>query len=44
MLGISRSDAKNYIDKFYENYPKVSNFFDAIIKNCEENGFVETIF
>ncbi len=44
MLGISRSDAKNYIDKFYENYPKVSNFFDAIIKSCEENGYVETIF
>jgi DNA polymerase-1 len=44
MLGISRSDAKNYIDKFYENYPKVKEFFDNTIKKCEENGYVETFF
>jgi DNA polymerase I-like protein with 3'-5' exonuclease and polymerase domains len=29
-------DAKIYIDKFYENYPKVREFFDDIIKNCRE--------
>jgi len=44
MLGISRSDAKTYIDKFYENYPKVRAFFDTTIAFCEENGYVETIF
>lgn len=44
MLGISRFDAKNYIDKFYENYPKVRIFYDKLIADCKVNGFVETLF
>jgi DNA polymerase I-like protein with 3'-5' exonuclease and polymerase domains len=30
-------DAKIYIDKFYESYPKVKEFFDTMIANCEQN-------
>lgn len=44
MLDISRQDAKLYIDKFFENYPKVREFFDTLIKSCEEKGYVETLF
>ena len=44
MLSISRQDAKLYIDKFFENYPKVRTFFDTLIKSCEEKGYVETLF
>lgn len=44
MLGISRQDAKIYIDKFYENYPQVRTFFDWIITNCKEKWYVETLF
>jgi len=37
-------DAKIYIDKFYENYPRVKEFFNKIILDCEKNGYVETYF
>lgn len=44
MIGIPQSEAKVYIDKFYERYPKVRDFFTQTIEFCEKNGYVETIF
>ncbi|MFK7780050.1 MAG: DNA polymerase [Candidatus Gracilibacteria bacterium] len=44
MIGISMKDAKIYIGKFYESYPKVKTFLEKIIKGCEENKYVETLF
>ena len=38
------SESKKYIDTFYENYPKVREYFDATIKNCERKTYVETLF
>jgi len=29
-------DAKLYINKFYDYYPKVRDFMDNTIKKCEE--------
>lgn len=44
MINISMKDAKIYIDKFYESYPKVKEFFDTMIANCEQNWYVETLY
>ena len=44
MIDVSQKDAKIYIDAFYENYPKVRDFFDNIILGCKRNGYVETLF
>lgn len=44
MIDVSQKDAKTYIDAFYENYPKVRDFFDSTIHNCKKNGYVETMF
>lgn len=44
MIWISMKDARIYIDKFYESYPKVKIFLDETIKWCEKNGYVETLF
>lgn len=44
MIWIPMKDAKIYIDKFYENYPRVKEFFNKIILDCEKNGYVETYF
>ena len=38
------SESKIYIDKFYENYPKVREYFDKTIKDCERKTYVETMF
>lgn len=43
-LGISMSEAKGYIDKYFEEYPEVRRFLDKIVKFAEENGYVETFF
>lgn len=44
MIDISIKDAKLYIDRFFENYPKVKEFLDSTIKNAEEKWYVETLF
>jgi DNA polymerase-1 len=37
-------DAKTYITKFYESYPKVKDYLEKTIKSCEEKKYVETLF
>ncbi len=44
MIDVSQKQAKSYIDAFYNNYPKVREFYDSIILGCKRNGHVETIF
>ena len=44
MINISVKEAKIYIEKFFESYPKVRIFFDSIIKKCEETWYVESIY
>ncbi len=42
-LGISRKEAKAYIENYFESYPKVQGFMNTIIDNCKAVGYVETI-
>ncbi|OJV64984.1 MAG: DNA polymerase I [Clostridiales bacterium 38-18] len=42
-LGISRKDAKTYIENYFDSYPRVKDFMDEIINACKDNGYVETI-
>lgn len=44
MIWISQADAKIYIEKFYETYPKVKEFFDKVILDCQQNWYVKTMF
>ncbi|TPR38835.1 DNA polymerase I [Apilactobacillus micheneri] len=41
--GISRSDAKKFIEKYFNEYPDVKNYMDNIVQKAKENGYVETI-
>jgi len=43
MIDITVSDWNVYIKKFYENYPKVREYFDKIISDCETKWYVETM-
>jgi len=42
-LGISRSQATNFIDMYFHTYSSVSNFMSNVISKAEETGCVETI-
>jgi DNA polymerase-1 len=44
MIDVSQKDARIYIDAFYENYPKVREFFDDVILWCKRSSYVETMF
>jgi len=43
-LGITRKEAKKYIDGYFAKYPKVKEYMDQIVLIGEEQGYVETIF
>lgn len=44
MIAVSQKQAKQYIDAFYESYPKVRSYYDSIIDSCKQTGYVETLF
>ena len=43
-LDIDRSDAKIYVDRYFERYPGVKDFMDSTRKLAGERGYVETVF
>lgn len=43
-LGIERRQAQEYIDLYFERYPGVRAFMDAIRAKVREERFVETVF
>lgn len=43
-LKISRYEAKEYIDQYFEKYKGVKKYMDDTVKECRENGYVKTIF
>ena len=42
-LGISFSDAKKYIDTYFEQYPAVSTWMDKVIAFTKKNGYTVTL-
>jgi DNA polymerase-1 len=42
-LNISRSEAKELIDGYFENFPRVKEYMDECIQLAREKGYVETI-
>ncbi len=43
-MGISRTEAKNFIDEYFRSYPGVKAYMDRVIAQAREQGFVETLF
>ncbi|WP_434579001.1 DNA polymerase I [Thermoanaerobacterium thermosaccharolyticum] len=42
-LKISRKEAKEYIDNYFDRYKGVKNYIDSVVKFARENGYVTTI-
>ncbi|MCB0220787.1 MAG: DNA polymerase I [Chrysiogenetes bacterium] len=42
-LGISRGEAQDYIDAFYERYSGVKAFFDRVTEEAKRDGYVTTL-
>lgn len=43
-LGISRTQAQNFIDMYFRTYSGVSSFMTEVISKAESSGYVETMF
>ncbi len=43
-LGITRKEARRYIDEYLERYPGVKKYMHNTVENGKRNGFVETMF
>jgi len=43
-LSISRKEAKEYIDKYFDTYPQVKVFLDQLVADAKEKGYVTTMF
>ncbi len=43
-LGISRTQASQFIENYFAQYSSVDSFIKETIRKAEENGYVETLF
>jgi DNA polymerase-1 len=43
-LDISNSEAKAYIDAYFEKYPGIKDYMESAKKQAHDTGFVETLF
>ena len=43
-LGISRKEAKSYIDTYFERYPRIKNYMENVVREARDKGYVETLF
>ena len=43
-LGISRGQAQEYVDMYFDRYPGVKKFMDDIREQARQKGYVETVF
>ena len=42
-IGVTRNEAKQIIDEYFQEFPKVKDYMDFSIEKARENEFVETI-
>ena len=43
-LSISKKEAAEYIERYFETYPKIKEFLDGLVKDAKEKGYSLTMF
>ena len=43
-LSITRKEAAEYIEKYFETYPSIKGFLDGLVETGKEKGYVSTMF
>lgn len=43
-LGIPVGTAKNFIESYYAQYPEIKAYFDKVIEDCRDKGYVKTLY
>lgn len=42
-LGITRKEAKQFIERYFESFPGVKDYMDSIVQSAKQQGYVTTI-
>lgn len=43
-LSISKKEAAEYIERYFETYPKIKGYLDGLVAQAKETGYVTTMF
>ena len=43
-LSITRKEAAEYIERYFESYPRIKGFLDGLVEEGKEKGYVTTMF
>ncbi len=43
-LSITRKEAQEYIERYFETYPGIKAFLDRLVEDAKEKGYAETMF
>lgn len=43
-IGMSISEARDFINKYFETYPEVKTYMDEVVETCKKQGYVSTLF
>jgi DNA polymerase-1 len=43
-LSITRKEAQEYINSYFETYPGIKTFLDGLVENAKKDGYVTTMF
>lgn len=43
-LSISKKEAAEYIERYFETYPKIKSFLEGLVAEAKEKGYVTTMF
>jgi DNA polymerase-1 len=43
-LGISRSESAQFIDAYFEKFPKIKTFMESLLEIAKKNAYTETLF
>ena len=42
-IGMSISEARDFINKYFETYPEVKTYMDEVVEICKKQGYVSTL-
>ena len=42
-IGMSITEARNFINKYFETYPEVKTYMDEVVETCKKQGYVSTL-
>ncbi|MCD7839574.1 MAG: DNA polymerase I, partial [Erysipelotrichaceae bacterium] len=42
-IGVSLNEAKEFIRRYYEEYPEIKTYMNQVVEDCKKDGYVSTV-